>query len=98
MTDTKDRERIQSLADYPFGEPSTEAPPAKHRKPTKDDLKNGPIDCEVRNSDSEKDDWVNRVLVFISAYHSSGFVTVDPKDRDRIDTWNQCRIQNRGDT
>ena len=75
--------------------PTQQAEPPKHREPTLSDLKNGPIECEVRNSDNEKDDWASRVLVFVSAYHSCKFVTVDPADRDRICTWNQCRIEDK---
>lgn len=67
--------------------------PKRYREPTLEDLKNGPIKCEVRNSDNEKDDWASRVLVFVSAYHSCKFVTVDPADRDRICTWIQGRIE-----
>ena len=74
----------------PIDEPSNKP---KHREPTRADLANGPIECEVSNPDSEEDGWVNRVLVFVSAYHSSKFVTVDPADRDRIYTWPQCRIE-----
>ena len=67
------------------------APPKRHREPTKDDLKNGPIDCEVRNSDGEQ--WVWRILCGIADGSDRPFRVLNGRIMDSKAKWPQCRIE-----
>ena len=65
------------------------APPKRYRDPTKDDLKNGPIECEYRNSKSEH--WQSGLLVrILDSVHP--FLCVS-KAEQLSNQWRQCRIQ-----
>ena len=67
-----------------------EEPAKRYREPTLEDLKNGPIQCEVRDWDSEQ--WKARQLIQI---HESGPFRFLCK-RETCDNplnWNQCRIE-----
>jgi hypothetical protein len=68
-------------------------PPKRYREPTQADLANGPIDCEVRNSDGEP--WVWRILCGIVDKSDRPFRVFRLKDRlmDSKAKWPQCRIE-----
>lgn len=62
----------------------------RYREPTRADLKNGPVCCEVRDWDSEQ--WKARQLIQI---HESGPFRFLCKNQpcDNPLNWNQCRIE-----
>ena len=66
-------------------------PAPKHRTPTAEDLKNGPIDCEVRILNSES--WVWRILCGIVDESERPFRTLNGRLQDSKGKWPQCRIE-----
>ena len=70
--------------------PHQESKPKRYREPTLEDLKNGPICCEVRDWDSEQ--WKARQLIQV---HESGPFRFLCKNKscDNPLNWNQCRIE-----
>jgi hypothetical protein len=63
--------------------------PKRHRDPTQADLRDGPIECEYRNSKSEH--WQSGLLVHIlDSVHP--FLCVS-KAEQLSNQWRQCRIQ-----
>ena len=73
--------------DHPGGKTPSEPP--KHREPTKDDLKNGPIACEYRDSSNEQ--WRSGFLVYI-LNGAIPFLCVN-KEQKLNGQWNLCRIE-----
>jgi len=67
----------------------TSSPPKRYRKPTEDDLKNGPIACEYR--DSDKEHWLSGFLVNI-LNGAIPFLCVN-EEQDLSEQWDQCRIE-----
>jgi hypothetical protein len=65
--------------------------PKRYRDPTPADLMNGPIDCEVRGSDSE--DWVWRILCYIAYGSDRPFRVLRDRLQDSKGKWPQCRIE-----
>jgi hypothetical protein len=64
-------------------------PPKRYRDPTQADLRDGPIECEYRNSKSEH--WQSGLLVHIlDSVHP--FLCVS-KAEQLSNQWRQCRIQ-----
>ena len=66
-------------------------PAPKHRTPTAEDLKNGPIDCEVRMLNSES--WIWRILCGIVEESERPFRTLNGRLQDSKGKWPQCRIE-----
>ena len=66
-------------------------PPKRYREPTLADLKDGPIDCEVRNSDGER--WVWRILCGIVDKSDRPFRVLKDRLMDSKAKWPQCRIE-----
>ncbi len=58
-------------------------------EPTQEDLKNGPIECEVK---SMAFDWVERRLLTILPEGNNRFATVNPAGQTAV--WEDCRISN----
>jgi hypothetical protein len=73
-------------AEDPRGQPAP-----KHRTPTAEDLKNGPIDCEVRMLNSEA--WIWRILCGIVDESERPFRTLNGRLQDSKGKWPQCRIE-----
>ena len=64
-------------------------PPKRYREPTLADLANGPIDCELRDCDTQ--DWEKAKLISID---DSPFLRFGGKTAIGIQLrWNQCRIE-----
>ena len=66
-------------------------PPKRYREPTQADLANGPIDCEVRNSDGEQ--WVWRILCCIADGSDRPFRVLKDRLMDSKAKWPLCRIK-----
>jgi len=73
-------------AEDPRGQPAP-----KYRTPTAEDLKNGPIDCEVRMLNSES--WIWRILCGIVDESERPFRTLNGRLQDSKGKWPQCRIE-----
>ena len=69
----------------------TDPPTKRYRDPTQADLANGPIDCEVRNSDGEQ--WVWRILCRIADGSDLPFRVLRDRLMDSKAKWPQCRIK-----
>ena len=67
----------------------TPSEPPKYREPTKDDLRDGPIECEYRDSDDEQ--WRSGFLIYI-LNGAVPFLCVN-KEQTLDGQWNQCRIE-----
>ena len=67
----------------------TEPPPKRYRDPTKDDLRDGAIECEYRDNDDEQ--WRSGLLVYILS-GSMRFLCAN-KEEQLSGQWNQCRIE-----
>ena len=65
--------------------------PNRYREPTQADLRNGPIDCEVRNSDGEQ--WVWRILCRIADGSDLPFRVLRDRLMDSKAKFPQCRIE-----
>ena len=65
-------------------------PPKRYRVPTQEDLANGPIDCEVRDSDSEQ--WKSTRLIHVHLSGSFRFLCKSEHHESSLN-WNQCRIK-----
>ena len=79
-------------ANHAVNEPPVKEPDAKkYREPTLVDLKNGPIDCEVRDYHDEP--WKSGVLVCVHNSRAWRF-QAQPQTRSYVYAphWNQCRI------
>jgi hypothetical protein len=79
-------------ANHAVNEPPVKEPDAKkYREPTLVDLKNGPIDCEVRDYHDEP--WKSGVLVCVHNSRAWRF-QAQPPNRNYVYAphWNQCRI------
>ena len=64
--------------------------PKRYREPTLEDLKNGPIQCEVRDWDSEQ--WKARQLIQVHEFGPFRFLCKN-ESCDNPLNWNQCRIE-----
>ena len=70
-------------------ETPSEPPKRFYRDPTKDDLREGAIDCEYRDNDDEQ--WRSGFLVYI-LNGAVPFLCVN-KEQTLNGQWNQCRIE-----
>ena len=66
------------------------APTKRYREPTLADLANGPIQCEVRDWDSEQ--WKARQLIQVHEFGPFRFLCKN-ESCDNPLNWNQCRIE-----
>jgi hypothetical protein len=82
---------IWAANDAVSGTPVKEPAAKKYREPTLVDLKNGPIDCEVRDYHDEP--WKSGVLVCVHNSRAWRF-QAQPQTRSYVYAphWNQCRI------
>ena len=75
-----------ALAEDPRGQPT---PTKQYREPTPDDLKNGPIECEVGDNHEKR----TLVYVFDNEPGRARFVAVDEAHPNCIGRWIDCRIE-----
>ena len=86
------RHSIREQVSYKLGgikKKHDEPPPKRYREPTQADLKDGPIDCEVR--DLEGEPWK---AGFLSDIYNSASLRFEGKTKVGIqERWEQCRIE-----
>lgn len=75
-----------------FGDSKEVSPSKRYREPTLEDLKNGPIECEVLDSGGEQ--WKAMRLIEIHKSRSGRFGFFCQAERDSpLSCWEQCRIE-----
>ena len=89
------RHSIREQVSYKLGgvKKKHDEPPLKfYREPTLEDLKNGPIECEVLDSGGEQ--WKAMRLIEIHKSRSGRFGFFCQAERDSpLSCWEQCRIE-----
>ena len=86
------RHSIREQVSYKLGgvkKKHDEPPPKRYREPTLEDLKNGPIECEVGDSHEK------RTLIYVFPYGPgrARFAAVDETNLNCIGRWIDCRIE-----
>lgn len=77
---------------WPLCRIEVQEPAKRYREPTLEDLKNGPIDCEVLDSGGEQ--WKAMRLIEIHKSRSGRFGFFCQAERDSpLNCWEQCRIE-----
>jgi len=70
----------------------TPSKPKRYREPTPEDLKNGPIECEVRE-DAVGAEWQPRILFGIDDQAVYPFRVLCARHPDKKSRWPLCRIE-----
>ena len=68
----------------------TSSPPKRYRDPTKDDVKNGPIECEYRDDDEQ---WRSGLLVYVLNWDQPFLCVNKERGIGMAYQWKQCRIE-----
>ena len=94
MVSLFDDDSYEAMVEAYNSHPETPSePPKRYREPTLEDLKNGPIDCEVG------DNHERRTLIYVFPYEPgrARFATVDEANPNCVGRWIGCRIEVAGD-
>ncbi len=81
----------ETLAEASGANETPSEPPKRYREPTMDDLRDGSIVCECRNT--KLDEWIPQVLIDVVIGASHRFCAQCPDNQRNKTRWSQCRIE-----